>query len=71
MKEIYKDIKILVIGDSCIDVFLYGNVFRLAPEGPVPVFNPDLEKNNGGMALNVKHNIDAIGANSTLITQEE
>jgi D-beta-D-heptose 7-phosphate kinase/D-beta-D-heptose 1-phosphate adenosyltransferase len=71
MKEIYKDIKILVIGDSCVDVFLYGNVFRLAPEGPVPVFNPDSEKNNGGMALNVKHNIDAIGANSTLITQEE
>ena len=71
MKEIYKDIKILVIGDSCIDVFLYGNVFRLAPEGPVPVFNPDSEKNNGGMALNVKHNIDAIGASSTLITQEE
>lgn len=71
MKEIYKDIKILVIGDSCIDVFLYGNVFRLAPEGPIPVFNPDSETNNGGMALNVKHNIDAIGANSTLITQEE
>lgn len=71
MKEIYKNIKILVIGDSCIDVFLYGNVFRLAPEGPVPVFNPDSEKNNGGMALNVKHNIDAIGAFSTLITQKE
>jgi D-beta-D-heptose 7-phosphate kinase/D-beta-D-heptose 1-phosphate adenosyltransferase len=67
----YKDIKILVIGDSCSDVFLYGNVFRLAPEGPVPVFNPHHEQKNGGMALNVKHNIDAIGANSTLITQEE
>jgi D-beta-D-heptose 7-phosphate kinase/D-beta-D-heptose 1-phosphate adenosyltransferase len=71
MKEIYKDIKILVIGDSCTDVFLYGNVFRLAPEGPVPVFNPDSEKSNGGMALNVKHNIDAIGANSSLVTQQE
>lgn len=67
----YKDIKILVIGDSCSDVFLYGNVFRLAPEGPVPVFNPYHEQKNGGMALNVKHNIDAIGANSILITQEE
>jgi bifunctional ADP-heptose synthase (sugar kinase/adenylyltransferase) len=71
MKEAYKDIKILVLGDSCIDVFMYGNVLRLAPEGPVPVFNPDLEKSNGGMALNVKQNIDAIGSNSTLITQEE
>lgn len=71
MKDLYKEIKILVIGDSCTDVFLYGNVFRLAPEGPVPVFNPHLEKMNGGMALNVKNNIDAIGANSTLITQDE
>jgi D-beta-D-heptose 7-phosphate kinase/D-beta-D-heptose 1-phosphate adenosyltransferase len=58
MKDLYKEIKILVIGDSCTDVFLYGNVFRLAPEGPVPVFNPHLEKMNGGMALNVKNNID-------------
>lgn len=71
MKESYKNINILVIGDSCTDVFLYGNVFRLAPEGPVPVFNPDTEKSNGGMASNVKSNIDAIGANSTLITQKE
>jgi D-beta-D-heptose 7-phosphate kinase/D-beta-D-heptose 1-phosphate adenosyltransferase len=71
MKDQYKDIKILVIGDSCTDVFLYGNVYRLAPEGPVPVFNPEYEKQNGGMALNVKHNIDAIGANATLLTQNE
>jgi bifunctional ADP-heptose synthase (sugar kinase/adenylyltransferase) len=40
MKEIYKDIKILIIGDSCKDIFVYGNVPRLAPEGPIPVFNP-------------------------------
>lgn len=71
MKEDYKNINILVIGDSCEDVFVYGHVYRLAPEGPVPVFNPHMEKSNGGMALNVKHNIDAIGANSTLVTQCE
>jgi D-beta-D-heptose 7-phosphate kinase/D-beta-D-heptose 1-phosphate adenosyltransferase len=71
MKDQYEDIKILVIGDSCTDVFLYGNVYRLAPEGPVPVFSPEYEKQNGGMALNVKHNIDAIGADATLLTQNE
>lgn len=71
MKDKYKDINILVIGDSCQDVFVYGHVYRLAPEGPVPVFNPHLEKSNGGMALNVRLNIEAIGANSTLVTQEE
>ena len=29
--------KILVIGDSCIDIFKYGKVTRIAPEAPVPV----------------------------------
>jgi bifunctional ADP-heptose synthase (sugar kinase/adenylyltransferase) len=67
----YSDYKILIIGDSCEDVFTYGHVYRLAPEGPVPVFNPIMSKSNGGMALNVCANIKAIGAFNTLITQEE
>ena len=67
----YSDYKILIIGDSCTDVFTYGHVYRLAPEGPVPVFNPIFNKSNGGMALNVAANIDAIGAKNKLITQKE
>lgn len=67
----YSKYKILVIGDSCTDVFTYGNNFRLAPEGPAPVFNPVYTKTNGGMALNVDANIKAIGANVMLITQKE
>ena len=31
---------ILIIGDSCKDVFVYGEISRLSPEAPVPVFNP-------------------------------
>lgn len=71
MKELYKNINILVIGDSCTDVFKYGHVPRLAPEGPAPVFNPIQTKHNGGMALNVQENIEAIGAKVKLITQTE
>ena len=71
MKDLYKNINILVIGDSCTDVFKYGHVPRLAPEGPAPVFNPILTKSNGGMALNVQSNIEAIGANVRLVTQNE
>lgn len=71
MKDLYKNIRILVIGDSCTDVFTYGHNFRLAPEGPAPVFNPIESKSNGGMALNVCANIDAIGAQATIITQPE
>ena len=71
MKSQFKNINILVIGDSCTDIFTYGNVYRLAPEGPVPVFNPSHSQSSGGMALNVHRNIVAIGANATLICQEE
>ena len=71
MKSDYQHINILVIGDSCDDVFIYGHVYRLAPEGPVPIFNPFENKTNGGMASNVEANILAIGANVKLITQDE
>jgi D-beta-D-heptose 7-phosphate kinase/D-beta-D-heptose 1-phosphate adenosyltransferase len=71
MKKVYNNIRILIIGDSCEDKFIYGDVYRLAPEGPAPIFNPEYVKSNGGMALNVKANIEAIGAKATLITQPE
>ena len=32
--------KILVIGDSCKDVFIYGKVERLSPDAPVPILIP-------------------------------
>ena len=32
--------KILVVGDSCIDIFIYGEIDRISPEAPVPVFKP-------------------------------
>lgn len=71
MKNLYKDIKILIVGEFCTDIFSYGDTFRLAPEGPAPVFNPTSSKSNGGMALNVLANIEAIGASAFLITQNE
>jgi D-beta-D-heptose 7-phosphate kinase/D-beta-D-heptose 1-phosphate adenosyltransferase len=53
--------EILVIGESCKDVFCYGKCNRLAPEAPAPVFNPVRETSNPGMALNVKKNIESLG----------
>ena len=35
--------KILVIGDSCVDIFRYGEVNRIAPEAPIPVIKPEKE----------------------------
>ena len=52
--------KILVIGDSCHDVFVYGKCDRICPEAPVPVFTPKETKTNGGMARNVYNNIKSL-----------
>ena len=48
---------ILVIGESCLDVFTYGECNRMCPEAPVPVFNPINITENGGMAMNVYTNL--------------
>jgi len=52
--------KILIVGDSCTDVFVYGDVTRLSPEAPVPVFNPLRKTENYGMARNVANNVEAL-----------
>lgn len=63
-------IKILVIGESCKDIFIYGKTPRLCPEAPAPVFNPFTKIENGGMAKNVYNNVLALGANCNLFTNE-
>jgi len=54
--------KVLVLGDSCQDVFVYGECNRLAPAAPVPVFVEKYRKSNRGMAGNVWENLKAFGA---------
>lgn len=63
--------RILVIGDSCIDVFVYGKVDRLCPDAPVPVFLPLEEVKNGGMASNVYNNILGLGGDVSILTNEK
>ena len=31
--------KVLLIGDSCVDRYVYGDAKRLSPEAPVPVLD--------------------------------
>jgi len=70
-KEEFKQFNVLVIGDNCIDRFVYGTAVRLAPEAPVPVFNPINETTNDGMAGNVIANLKALGLNVLSIYNEE
>ena len=50
--------KILVIGESCRDIFVYCDTNRLCPDVPVPVLNVITQIENGGMAKNVQRNIE-------------
>jgi bifunctional ADP-heptose synthase (sugar kinase/adenylyltransferase) len=70
-KEEFKQFNILVIGDTGIDEFTYGTTFRLAPEAPVPVFNPVYTETNNGMAGNVVDNLNALGINTDFISNTE
>ena len=63
--------KVLVIGDSCKDIFQYGKCERLSPEAPVPIFKPTNTVGSGGMALNVYSNLKAFGINCDIITNPD
>ena len=52
--------RVLVIGEQCDDIFIYGDTPRLSPEGPAPVFIPTREVYNGGMGMNVMGNLMAL-----------
>lgn len=58
---------ILIIGDACVDVFVYCSCKRLCPEGPVPVLEIVEVKKNYGMAGNVLKNIEALGSKAVLV----
>ncbi len=49
--------KILIIGDSCKDIYTYCDVKRLSPEKPVPVLEVDHVEEMPGMAMNVYRNV--------------
>jgi len=57
-------VKILVIGEKCIDRFMYCDVSRFSPEAPVPVLNPIEIVENDGMAGNVVRNILSMKSDS-------
>lgn len=56
-----KQFKILLIGDSCIDIYRFGTVDRISPEAPVPVFKFTYDIEKSGMGSNVKENLETLG----------
>lgn len=60
--------KILLIGDSCIDVYQYGTIDRLSPEAPIPVIKLTRKETRLGMARNVHSNLHKLECDTTIIS---
>ena len=56
-----KSLKILVIGETCIDLYRFGVCERLSVEAPVPILLQTKTKTKPGMAANVALNIKSLG----------
>lgn len=62
---------ILVIGESCRDVFVYCDALRLCPDVPVPVLNIKDQTDNPGMAKNVHRNIQSLIKTCDIVTNTD
>ncbi|WP_372640116.1 bifunctional heptose 7-phosphate kinase/heptose 1-phosphate adenyltransferase [Ancylomarina sp.] len=64
--ESFSDYNILIIGDVMVDAYAWGEVDRISPEAPVPIFSCSSRENRLGGAANVALNIKSLGANPIL-----
>ena len=63
--------KILIIGESCRDIFVYCKANKLCPDIPVPALNIIEQTENPGMAKNVERNIKNISDICDIITNPD
>lgn len=63
--------KILLIGDSCKDIYHYGKCKRINPEAPVPILEEDYFETKEGMSSNVYENLLSLGVDVTHLTNNE
>lgn len=62
----FDNLTCLIIGDVMVDAYIWGDVNRISPEAPVPVFEAKKRENRLGGAANVALNIQALGAKPIL-----
>lgn len=60
-------LRVLVVGDAMLDVYLSGSSERLSQEAPVPVVTVDAETTNAGGAANVAVNAARLGGDVSLV----
>jgi rfaE bifunctional protein kinase chain/domain len=62
-----RSIRVLVVGDIMLDVYLRGGATRISPEAPVPVVRVTDEDLALGGAANVATNVVALGASCSIV----
>jgi rfaE bifunctional protein kinase chain/domain len=62
----FSAVRVLVIGDIILDLYLWGEASRISPEAPVPVVDVKRETRLLGGAANVTHNLATLGASPVL-----
>lgn len=60
--------KLLVVGDVCLDRYVFGQVERLNPEAPVPILHARRETVATGAAGNTAKNAAELGARAILVS---
>ena len=60
--------KILVVGDSILDKYYYGEVERISPEAPIPINHVLKIKNKLGGAANVANNLQKLNCQVSIMT---
>src|SRR5262249_12276385 len=63
----FAGLRVLVVGDAMLDVYLRGEAERLCPEAPVPVVAVQERREFCGGAANVAVSAGALGASVTLL----
>lgn len=66
-KSKIKKSNILCIGDIILDHYVYGNIYRISPEAPVPILSAESEFYQLGGVGNVSRNIISLGGNVSLL----
>jgi bifunctional ADP-heptose synthase (sugar kinase/adenylyltransferase) len=66
-----KQFKILLVGETCQDNYIFGSVNRISPEAPVPILDYIETKSSLGMSHNVKNNLESFGIFVNHITNKK
>jgi D-beta-D-heptose 7-phosphate kinase / D-beta-D-heptose 1-phosphate adenosyltransferase len=60
--------RVVILGDAMLDRYVLGDVARISPEAPVPVFSIEQEELRVGGAGNVARNVASLGGQAHLLS---